>query len=429
MLAKRLTIDLAVICFISIFSFSLSAKNKTHISGFGSIVGYHADGNELAFRSNIASTQSGVRGDIELLDLSLVGFQINHQFNSQWEFVAQAVIRREETDYATDRIKLATINYSPNAQWLVRAGRFSPNLYFLSDTRFIGYSQDALYPVHDFYAQIPLTGIDGIDIGYQKRLGRILFNANIFAGTADIWVGIDGESVVTSLKDIVGGNVGIEYGSWQVRFGYTQASHDGFAVDAEVAALLQAMAFPPEILGVAGWTDALAMLDAYKIKDTDFSYSSLAFEYNHFDGYWRGELGKLSTDSYLAPDSLAGYLQYTHRIDKLSPFFILSAINSEDGFQPQTLPSPQLLGALSLATQADVSASFDALYQSLNVKFEQKSLAFGVRLDVMADVAFKAQFERKWVSQDGAGLWIRESIANNSARVIDVVGFGIDWVF
>ncbi|WP_016954032.1 hypothetical protein [Catenovulum agarivorans] len=429
MLVKCLRTDLLVILLISIFSAEITAKSNTHISGFGSIVGYHADGSELAFRSNIASSHSGQRGEIEFLDLSLVGFQLNHQFNANWELVGQLVVRSEPTEDVTDRIKLFTLNYSPNADWLIRVGRFSPKLYLLSDTRFIGYAQDSIYPVHDFYAQIPLTSIDGFDIGYQKRFGSILFTANAYSGVADIWAGIDGASVITSLKDILGANLGFEYESWLVRFGYTQASHDGFGVDQRVEQFLTSLAFPPAEFGVAGWTDALAMYDAYKIKDTKFSYSSLAFEYNHFDGLLRGELGKLSTDSYLAPDTTAGYLQYSYRIDKFAPFIIVSAIHSEDGYKPQTLPGAELLAVWSQVTQSDFAASFNALEQSLNIKFEQQSIAFGARLDLFADVAFKVQFERNWVGQNGGGLWIRESISSNAATTIDTLTFGIDWVF
>ena len=429
MVAKRFSVGLAATCLICIFSASVSAKNKTHISGFGSIVGYHADGTELAFRSNIASSESAKRGEFELLDLSLVGFQLNHQFNAQWEFVSQVVIRKEETKDFSDRIKIATLNYSPNAEWLVRVGRFFPKLYLLSDTRFISYAQDTLYPVHDFYAQIPVSSIDGIDIGFQKRIGKVLLAANAYGGSSDIWVNIDDFDVVTPLKDIVGANLNLEYGNWIFRAGYTKATHDGYSVDADVEVLTNTLAFPPAILGHPGWEDALNLFEAYRIKNTDFSYSSLAFEYNHFDGYWRGELGKLATDSYLAPDSTAAYLQYTRRLEKFSPFVIVSFIKTEEGYKPQTQPSDLLVATLSAATQFDVASAVDDLVESLNIKYEQKSIVLGFRLDLQDDIALKAQVERKWVGKDGAGLWSRDSVAFNPAQTIDVMSIGIDWVF
>ncbi|EWH08476.1 hypothetical protein DS2_17085 [Catenovulum agarivorans DS-2] len=429
MQAKWLRVDLLVIYFVCLFTATVQAQSKTHVSGFGSIVGYHADSSELAFRTNIASSESGSRGEFELLDLSLVGFQVNHQFNPQWDFVSQVVFRRERTDDFSDRVKIATLNYSPNPEWLVRVGRFSPKLYLLSDTRFIGYSQDTVYPVHDFYAQIPVSSIDGIDVGFQKRFGRMFLAANAYTGNSDVWVNIEGFDVITPLKDLFGANVAIEYGSWLFRAGYTKATHDGYNVDQSVEQFANTLAAPPPALGLPGWNGAVDLLNAYRIKNTDFSYSSLAVEYNKLDGYWRGELGKLATDSYLAPDSIAGYVQYTHRLGKLSPFIVVSSISTEDGYQPSTQPSPLLLAALSAATQTDVAQSLDAIVQSLNVKYEQHSLTLGFRLDLQADIAFKAQIQRAWVHKDGAGLWFRDTVARNPAEVVNILAVGLDWVF
>ncbi|WP_440903809.1 hypothetical protein ACMZOO_13240 [Catenovulum sp. SX2] len=429
MLAKPLSIGFIATLFLLLFANCSYAKDKTHISGFGSIVGYQADGRDLGFRSNISSSRQGRSGDIELLELSLVGLQVNYQINSKWELVTQAVVRHEQIEDLTDRIKLATINYTPNAEWLIRLGRFFPKIYLLSDTRYIGYAQDTAYPVVDFYAQIPLASLDGVDIGYQTRAGKFLFTANAYSGTSEVWADIDGSNVKTPLKDIHGVNFGVEFGNWLFRAGYTVATHDGFDTDTEVEMLLNLLASPPPALGIPGWPGAQDMLQAYRIKNTDFSYSSLAFEYSEIDSYWRGELGKLATDSFLAPDSVAGYIQYTKRVGKVSPFVIVSAIDTKKGYTPRDLPPPELLHALSVALQQDLTQPFHLLRNSLNIGYKQHSLIGGVRIDWDEQIAIKAQYERKWVGDGGAGLWQRDPLAPIPDRVANIMTLGIDWVF
>ncbi len=64
----------------------------------------------------------------------------------------------------------------------------------------------------------------------------------------------------------------------------------------------------------------------------------------------------------------------------------------------------------------------------LNYRFDQQSLALGIRWDINPQLAFKAQWERSWVDQNGAGLWWKTSIDNPDTE-IDTFSINLDFVF
>ncbi|WP_143870128.1 hypothetical protein [Catenovulum sediminis] len=407
------------------------AAQGTQISGFGSIAGYHADSTQLGFRSDIAAPEEGYRGDFKISDLSRLGLQINHQFNKEFELVTQAVLQEEMVSSDLDRVKIATLNYTPSASWLVRVGRFSPRIYFLSESRYISYAHDTVYPVHDFYAQIPLSFVDGFDATYQKRVGSTFLKTNFFAGQTHVVVDVVGVETENEFDWLAGLNFEVEYGNWLYRASYTQAQFE-YTESQNVEPFLELLANPgiiSPLKSLPNWQEAGVIKQAYSISESRLNYASVAFEYRDFECQVRGEFGKLTSESDLAPDSTAGYLQYSYRSDVVTPFIIASAIKTDEGYQQQTQPNPMLLGGVTQALGFDAASAVVGVVDALNVEYEQKSLAIGMRWDFDANIAVKAQYERSWVEEDGGGLWIQERLAYNDSEVIDVMAFSIDWIF
>lgn len=415
-----------IVVSLAISGFELKAE--TFVSGFGSITGYHSSSRAIGFNSDIASPFSSVRGEFEFADLSDLGIQVNHVFNSDWQIVGQAVARKGRGSGLDDMIKIASLNYTPNANWMVRLGRFSARNVFFSDSRYINYAQLTVYPVHSFYAPIQTNPLDGLELTYTRRVGDWLLSANGYYGYSDYVLYTRDEEIRNPLEPVVGLAFDVEYGRWHFRMAHNIAKHSGYSFEADINNLLDAFVAIPPLFSLPSWDEAQTIKTQTAIRHKNLAFTTLSVGYQHMEHLFRAEFGRADTESGLVIDYTSGYLLYSYQHDKVSPYISLSAINSNAGYHLQTQPSELTYAVLDQVLSADSKDALNQVIGALNLRMEQQGLAVGVRIDLTNTVAFKAQYEKFWIAEDGASLW-KKIDANEVERQADVIAFSLDWIF
>ncbi|GEM_PF-3375750 len=411
----------------------LQAENL-RFNGFLTLAGYHGSSNQLGYRTSLSSEHFSKRSQWVFNDLSLVGGQVNYQFNANWQVVAQAVLKDELVRSELDRVKIATLNYRPNSSALLRVGRFYPSNYLVSESRFIGYAHNEVVPTQDFYAQLAFPYIDGIDFTLTQRLNTGLLSLNAYYGQTKVNFDVDNLGELSEkLKNLVGVNFNYEVNNWLLRLSYSQVEQfNEWVIFQQVEDFFNIFSYPqsfPVDNNFTPWIEGLEVLEQNQKKGDVFKYFSFAAEYNHEQLRVRTELAHLESGNYLLPDTNTAYINLAYHSGRVTPFITLSMINSEQGVELKTMPEDAFLDAVDQVYELDSRAILQLVNSFINPAYKQKSVSLGMRWDFADYQAFKFQFEKKWVDKNGAGLWDRDIAVDSVAEQVEVFLISYDWMF
>ncbi|KMT65065.1 hypothetical protein [Catenovulum maritimum] len=417
-------------CIIFSHSSNLYARDKLDIKGFLTIAGYHSSNDNLGFQPHLSSSDVGYKGDDEYLTLSKVGLQLNYQLSTQFELVGQIVAQKEVVVDNSDRIKIATLNYSPTSSLLFRIGRFAPRTYLLSDSRLIGYSNNEVIPNHDFYAQLPLSYVNGADLTYNFGLSDGVGTASIFTGRTEVNINAtDGNTLNSKFKNLLGFNLEYQTNNWLYRFGYTQSqlANSWEQVDTAIQFLtLVSQDYPSPLVS---WTEGKEFVEAYRVKDKWFRYKTLAVQYDNSIWRVRAEIGDLAADSSNIPKNKNAYVSFSRTFDQFTPFLTLSAIKTSS---PRTFSKPDegLVQFLSAQSNQNLAFGLQQVFQFAETSaYNQKSISLGVRYDFALRQDIKLQFERKHVEAIGSNLWVVKDFSKIKDEYVSLIMFSYDRVF
>ncbi|MCU4674273.1 hypothetical protein N7931_01390 [Catenovulum sp. 2E275] len=427
--------------FISLVSCSIHADTSNfQFNGFLTIAGYHGSSNQIGYKSSIASEQYSYRGQWIFDDLSLIGGQVNYTINSQWELIGQVVLKNELIDNELERIKIATINYRPDSSWLIRAGRFYPRGYLVSESRLIGYAHNDVLPVQDFYSQLPLPYVDGIDATYTYRSNYGLLSLNSYFGQTQVTFKVEDLGDVTGqFKNLFGINLEYEVENWLLRASYSQVEQmEEWQIVSQIEGFMQLLANPqalPIENNFTPWLEGLEIIEQTKEKGGIFKYLTLAAEYHQNNLRIRSELARLSSGTYLLPDTDTGYINFAYTMNEVTPFLSVSFIHSKKGYTLNSFPEDDFLDTLDQVspvlqnTEGGSRFVLNVINDFIDPSYKQKSLILGMRWDFELWQAVKFQFERKWVEKNAAGLWQTERFSQNGSEQVDVFLISYDRMF
>jgi hypothetical protein len=164
---------------------TVPASGGLRVSGFGSLGLSHVDAPDgWGFRREVTQGGSGDtwRADVD----TRLGLQLNYAFGSQFELVAQAVLkRRGRFSTTSDSLEWAYASYRPTADWAVRVGRVNLDAFLMAAYRNVGYGYLMARPSLELYAMVPTT-LDGGDVERTWRSGDARWRAKVMAGGARI---------------------------------------------------------------------------------------------------------------------------------------------------------------------------------------------------------------------------------------------------
>lgn len=119
---------------------------------------------------------------------SLVGLQAEAQFSSQWGATVQAVAsapRTRDSGYEA-KIRWAFLSFRPDNEWLIRAGRVRPPVFFNTQNAEVGVTYDQVRLPVEVYSLSPVYDFDGLAVTKTWTLGNAEINLDAYWGKSDI---------------------------------------------------------------------------------------------------------------------------------------------------------------------------------------------------------------------------------------------------
>lgn len=388
-------------------------------SGFGTIGGAKSNTDAVAF-NNDPYVSGGARKSFEFID-NKIAVQADAIIDDKLSFTAQVMSKRWYDNSYRPKVEWAYAKYKITPDLYVRAGRFYPSSFMLTDFANVGYANILVRPPVGVYGPRAQPGpADGADITWKLNAGDYIYTLN--GGFADNELNSYNGSVTTSKFGFA--NAAIERGNWSGRVGYTKGSANGTSTALaplfDGIALLGALS-PTGYPLAAGYARDLANAQNH----FDFSFASLGMIYD--DGTWQlqSEVTQLRVYSPLATSAndTAWFVTGARRFGNLTPY-VSYMRNTKDGSSEPIAPAwmtgffaPQLAAGLNAATASNHSS---------------KSVSLGLRWDFMKNMAAKFQYDRITVDNGGNGFFYAGNTGqypggfNGRANVISAA---LDFVF
>ena len=374
-------------------------NDNWRFSGFATVGASYSSNNELAFRSSYLNKP---KKHFNLLTDTLVGFQFNYHFSSDFDMVVQAIAQDRGDHDITNYFEMAFLRYQFDRNWSMRAGRMNYNAYLLSEYRNVSYAYPWVRPPVDFYLPTSsVSFVDGAEIQYRHNSENGVWQHTFAAGESQSNL-VTLDSFTTILYDYVL-NATTSFESYDWSFKVTASYFMGNKTEirgADFDAIYNALLNTPDFLwpGVAGVYDHLHM------DDEPIYYLSMGYQYNDDEWMFMTELVGMNSEWTLLSPYLAGYLSVGYRFGELLPYVTVAAIKPLES--PKQLPTPAYERAPDLAT-AESLAQLSFITQNISdaITQKQQSLGVGVRWDFTEESALKFQYDHYWIRVPGYALW------------------------
>lgn len=361
----------------------LHDDSRLSFNGFGTLGLVHSNIDEAEFIRNIGQPEGvsdGWSADVD----SLLGLQVGFAASETVDAVVQAVSRYHHTGDYSPEMTWAFLRYVPDPSLQLRAGRLGWDVYMLSDARHVGYAYLWARPPVDHFGILQLNHIDGADVTVKRPVGGGLAWAKLFAGRSDGTVYLDDDFVLESEKTrVLGGHINYETGPWHWRLGYTAFESDPTYSGAYVEYL--------ELL-LQQNVDAL-LTEATGLGRVEFLSAGATYH----RGPWQVQAmwNRTTLDNDVTHVD-SGFVSGGYRLGKVTPYLVFAQADTH-------APGPTGEG-----------------------DYQQQTYSIGMRYDVAANVALKAQVDRVDVEDPGV-LW--RDVEPGWDGWATLFSLGLDFVF
>lgn len=365
-----------------------------------------------------------LRADVD----SRFGLQAALRLGPQWEFVGQVVLKPRAHEAADDEsLAWAFAAWRPAPQWELRIGRTSPDLFLLADVRNVGFAYPWMRPSVDFYGWMPASTLDGADVTRQWQLGDARLRAKLFAGRTSVTLGSTHDDGDThgNVRPLLGGTLALDSNGLTIKATVAEAktrARDTAAVTQSWDGL-DTLAHLP-IPGVA--PQAAALRDSFPREVFVTRYAALGVSWDATPWQLQAEISRISGNFYTS-QTWYGYASAARRFDDVTLFAMVGRARSSRA----PLPDPQWAATLAPIVGPALAAGAQGLGHAISSDYDlgredQRTLSFGARWDVNAQVALKVQFDAVRSAAFGGGMWGYDTPAAHRASVIST---GMDFVF
>ncbi|WP_253822482.1 hypothetical protein [Vibrio europaeus] len=407
---------------LSVISHSAAAV-EWQVSGFGTLGYAYESEDNLAYRRDITHP-ADISDNGSFVADSNFGLQLDANFNRQWSVTTQWLLDKSVENDFNEVTELAFIRYVPNEHWGFRVGRIGVSAYSAADSRDIDFAHLWVRPPQELYGGIVFNSLDGVGLSYFSNNSEFNWSIKLEYGHNEQMGEVPQtiEAYTAELEDVLSASFEVEQGHWAWQLSYAHVNSlsviQGATTQALQSQLGQLAALNiPMISQEAATANELMGLDGEEI-----DYYQMALHY--FDGLWtiKTELFHIQAKKESIPQGYGGYALLGYNINSLTPYAIYSRFDPDHTY---------------FSTQSDWSAvnpSF-ALLQSgaeagiNSVRIDQQTYSFGVRWDVTAQIALKAQFDYVDIEDFGYGLWASDAAIISSGRDVQVYTLNLNFVF
>lgn len=402
--------------------------SSLRLSGFGTIGATWADDGQWGFKREVtqrAHHDDTVRADVD----SRLGLQATWSLPPQWEFTGQLLLKpRSQGASLQDNLAQAFVAYHPTAEWTLRAGRTSPDLFLLSDSRSVGFSYPWLRPSVDFYGWVPTMAVDGLDAIRQWTAGDALITAKVFVGRASLIVPAAGSGSDTHAHASPMYSATLRADGTRLSLKATLALADATSsIDGSVHQVAQLLDTLETLPVPAVARQAQQIRAALPAGDRYISrYAALGATWDAQPWQLQAEVARIGGNSN-PTKATYGYASATWRHDDVSLFAMGGAARSTWAPLPQVdwvATLTPLLGAATAAAAQQAALGMASTYDQLRV--QQHSLTVGARWDFMPRADLKFQIDHVSTGANGGGLWTFSSPSPHHATILST---GLDFVF
>lgn len=385
-------------------------KPMFSFAGFGTLGVVHssedrADFTETYLQPNGAGYSNNWSTSVD----SRLGAQITGNFTPSLSGVLQVVSQQRYDDSYKPTVEWANLKYQVTPDFSVRLGRIALPSFLAADYRDVGYAMPWVRTPEEVYDLVPITNSDGIDFRYRMHIGDANSTWQVSFGSANIGAPSGYSAQVRAIRGITNTT---EYGSLTVRVNYLEGKLSLNSADDLFAAFNQ---FGPP---------GMAITQRYNADDKLASFAGIGINYDPGQWFLMGEIGRAKTNSYIGQETGA-YITGGYRFGKVAPYITLAQVKANSNTSDPGLPTTGL--------PPPVAGEVMALNQGLNELLDsiavQKSVAIGVRWDVMKNVAFKAEYEAIQLGADSEGNLVNTQPDFIGGGRVNILSVLVDFVF
>lgn len=385
----------------------LDARRLT-FGGFGTIGALYHNEDDIEYRRSISQPRGAEGGEADFATDTIGGVQLNAAWNTQLEVVVQATTRLTADGDWTPELTRAFLRYNPNEVVSLRAGRIGWEIYPRADSRDIGYSQLNIRPAVEVFGISPSEHFDGGELALKRPFGDALVSLKLYGGSGDGKVALqDGSVNSVAGSKVWGGHIDYEQGPWVLRLG-------SGVFEQEEPPPLDALAAG---LRMTGEPQAVALGNDFAAngRKTLFFVGGAAYD----KGPVQARLFAAYVDSEYAvsPNLYVGQIIGGYRIGALTPYASFSIVRNSDDIRGTGLPDEPQYAALNAGAYAAQSA----------FRYNQHSLALGLRWDFLPKLALKFQVDQVWL-RDSRLVFDRRPDPSADAEMT-LLGLALDFVF
>lgn len=336
---------------------------------------------------------------------TLLGLQANYTLNERANAAAQVVSRYRYDGSYHPEIMWAYLNTTTEHGTKLRLGRLVTDFYMLADSRLVGYTNLVVRPSTDFFGQLPLYHIDGLDIAKTFPLYDGLLTAKLFGGYTKEYVPVGRQAWNMGDSPMLGGNLTWHQDAWSFGLGYAQlkVKHDWpFAGE---LAVLRSLGSQPS-----------AAADSLSIAGKLSRYYSMGVIYDDNPLQVQLMLNSVDQESHAYQNYHSAYFLAGYRLGKITPYTGISRSYSKKKQLDTGLSNPAYD-----ALNARVTYLLDVSHTN------QKTYTLGLRWDFSQGMDVKIQWDAIRGKGDALFLYRNDSPGWNGKT--DVLSFTMDFAF
>lgn len=376
-------------------------NDQLQFSGFATLGAVYSDSDHHGYRKDVSSDNAVYSGEVDFKQHSLLGLQANWSISSSFDAVYQGVIR-DLPEPSLDRYTtLAFLRYEVNANWSVRVGRTSPDLFLLTEYRDVDFSYVWATAPNEIYGIVPYRSIDGVDVTYSERGFGGVFKTKLFTGSSEAEISSISIIEEIKIKDIIGISLSFDHFNWlvQAKHSQTKIAHDpqsnSFVIDI--------ISKVPDLL----WPNSKEFAESLLMTGKEVNYSSISGQYQWQNWLASAELSRITSESEVIPKITSGYAALSYQINAHQLYGIYAFTDSNIYvFNEPRVNEPALEEVIEGTT-----------YLMNFYAANQQTTSLGWRWDITNNIASSLQWNYTKIEETGSVLWLNKSDHNNKESV------------
>ena len=165
------------------------AETSIKISGFGTVGVARTTSDDTQFRANM-NQFSGADRNADLGVDTRLGLQGVANFGADFSATAQLLGVRRENDDFDAQFEWLYLQYKGVPGLDLKAGRVALPAFLVSDSRYVGYATPWLRVPTLVYSMMPLSTLEGVQVGYSHSIGPVIASLQVTHGRTKGALGI-----------------------------------------------------------------------------------------------------------------------------------------------------------------------------------------------------------------------------------------------